>query len=98
ALPSILRAVPAGASPTTPGRGPESSCSRLPPRPAEATILWQTGVAARGPLPDRVARGHRVPWESGGPSGRMAALAASGRAAGAEEDVRGFDVARNQAA
>jgi hypothetical protein len=34
----------AGSSPTTPAPGPESSCSRLPLRSAEATVLWRTAV------------------------------------------------------
>src|SRR3989454_10944371 len=70
---TALTAVPAGASPTTPAPAPGSKRSHRPLRPVEATVLWRTAVDPRGPLPDRIARAHRVPWESAGPSGQMEA-------------------------
>src|SRR5216117_4129768 len=58
---------------------PPFPCSVL--RPGAATVLSRTAVAARDPLPDRIARGHRVPWESAGRSGPMEAPLVSARAA-----------------
>src|SRR5213596_3019218 len=55
--------------------------ARPPPRPAAATALARTAVAARGPLPDRIARGHRRPAESAGPSELMEAQVALAHAA-----------------
>src|SRR5712691_6313469 len=76
-----LRRWRAGGTSTIPVLGPGSRRSRPPPRPAAATVLSRTAVAARGPLPDRIARGHRRPAESAGPSELMEAQVALAHAA-----------------
>src|SRR2546425_11262363 len=69
------------ATPTIPALGPGSKRPRLRALPAAATVLWRTAAASRGPLPSRLAPGHRVPRESTVASGLREAQAALGRAA-----------------